>query len=59
MDGGEWSPLSPHIHSSHYMGGWAGHRAEMDVSEETKIPCPGEKIIPNAGQVEYISRSHA
>jgi len=53
LDGGEWSTSSPGCFtprknsSTHWIGGWVGLRASLDILEKWKIYCPHQD--PNLG----------
>jgi len=53
LDGGDWSAshagcftLGEGAADTHYIGGWVGPRADMDVVVKREIPAPAENRAP-------------
>jgi hypothetical protein len=59
LDGSEWSASGPcrfpPVPGTHYIGGWVGPRASMDVKEKEKNLLPLLGIEPNSSAVQPIA----
>jgi hypothetical protein len=62
LDGGEWSASCPgHFTSrerapgTHWLGGWVGPRASLDMVSKTKIPNPYQESNPDHLNIQPIA----
>jgi hypothetical protein len=65
LDGGEWSASHPDHFTSrerapgtHWIGGWVGTRAILDMVVKRKIPSPRKKLNPTTPIVQPIAQCY-
>jgi hypothetical protein len=65
LDGGEWSASRPghftpreRAPGTHWIGGWVGPRAVLDVVVKRKIPSPSRESIPRTPIVQPVDQSY-
>jgi len=57
IDGGEWSALRPcrFTPRTHWVEGWVGPRAGLDMVSKRKIPSPRQESNPDHAIVQPVS----